>query len=203
MTQNLKTENAELRARVGALEAKLNPPVPVSKRIEEEGTRIYRPEPSRHFTMPSDADLRRLLEIVLRHSPTSPPPEGEERFFRQFKQVFAALGEIGRATEIDQQHGIVHWLDKARDICREHGWSQDFEFRPFWCAMLAHGDIHFQDRDETLGLVQKLGLADYGGILAGDAWRVVLERDTPRPPTMTFRQKFPIQRTTIHVQEEA
>jgi hypothetical protein len=153
--------------------------------------------------MPSDADLRRLLEIVLRHSPTGPPSEGEERFFRQFKQAFVALGEIGRATEIDQERGIVHWLDKTRDICREHGWSQDFEFRPFWRAMLAHGDIHFQDRDETLGLVQKLGLANYGGTPAGTAWRNVLERGAPLPLTKTFRQKFPIQRTTIHVQEKA
>jgi hypothetical protein len=115
----IDAENAELRMRVEALEARLNPPPP--KPVIEEGTQIYRPSPLRHFALPSDAELRDLLAIALKASPPEPRNYADEQvretFFREFKQVFAALGEIGRTTEINHERGAVHWLEKARDIC--------------------------------------------------------------------------------------
>ena len=168
MTRDLKSidaENAELRARVEALEARLNPPPP--KPAIEEGARIYHPRPLRHFASPSDAELRDLLVIALKASPPEPRNYADEQvrenFFRGFKQVFAALGEIGRATEINHERGAVYWLERARDICG----PSNFEFRHFWLAVLAHGDILYQDRDESAGTVPALALASYGGIPAG------------------------------------
>jgi len=192
MTRDLKSidaENAELRMRVEALEARLNPPPP--KPVIEEGTQIYRPSPLRHFALPSDAELRDLLAIALKASPPEPRNYADEQvretFFREFKQVFAALGEIGRTTEINHERGAVHWLEKARDIC---GWS-NFEFRHFWLAMLAHGDMLYQARDESAGIVPALALASYGGIPAVAAWRNVLARGAPLPPTKPIGGNYP------------
>ena len=141
--------------------------------------------------MPSDAELRDLLAIALKASPPEPRNYADEQvretFFREFKQVFAALGEIGRTTEINHERGAVHWLEKARDIC---GWS-NFEFRHFWLAMLAHGDILYQDRDESAGIVPALALASYGGIPAVAAWRNVLARGAPSPPTKPIGGNYP------------
>jgi hypothetical protein len=191
MTRDLKTidaENAELRMRVEALEARLNPPPP--KPAIEEGARIHHPSPLRHFVLPPDAELRDLLTIALKASPPEPrnyaDEQARENFFRGFKQAFAALGEIGRAAEIDHEHGIVHWLDKARNIG-----GPGFEFRHFWPAMLAHGDILYQNRDESAGIVPALALASYGGIPAVAAWRDVLARGAPLPPTKPISGNYP------------
>jgi hypothetical protein len=99
----LSAENTELKARITALEARL-PPAPAPKRtVEPEGVQIFTPTPKRNFVMPSSADLGRLMEIVLKHSQSAPPLDREEQFFRQFKLAFAALGEIGRQPEINNE----------------------------------------------------------------------------------------------------
>ena len=208
MTRDLKSIDAEiagLRMRVEALEARLDNQFTMNregvprgtssgpKPVIEEGTQIFRPGPLRHFVLPSDAALRDLLTIALKASPPEPRDYADEQvrenFFRGFKQAFAALGEIGRATEIDHEHGVVHWLDRVRNICGPHG--ANFEFRHFWLAMLAHGDILYQDRDENTGIVSALALASYGGIPAATGWQNVLARGAPLPPTKPISGNYP------------
>jgi hypothetical protein len=190
---HLERENVTLKEMIQP-----KPQVPRQPKVELEGSRIYTPKPARSFVMPSDAELHRLLEIVLKHSPTKPPPDEEGNFFRGFKQAFMGLGEIGRQPEINQTYDIVHWMERAREVCRGFGIYPDFEFRAFCAAVLAHGDILFQDRDERLGLVPAFGLANYGGTPAGTAWRSVLEHGAPRSSTRTHRQIFPLPEVSIH-----
>ena len=156
----------------------------------EEGTRIHHPSLLRHFVLPPDAELRDLLTIALKASPPEPrnyaDEQARENFFRGFKQAFAALGEIGRATEIDHEHGILHWLGKVHNIG-----GSGFEFRHFWLAMLAHGDILYQDRDESAGIVPALALVSYSGIPAAAAWRNVLARGAPLLPIKPISGNYP------------
>jgi hypothetical protein len=65
----------------------------------------------------------------------------------------------------------------------------------FLAAVLAHGDIPYTVGDENHGVVWSVGVTPFGGKLATDAWRRVLDGQllAPVAPERRFAQPSPSQ----------
>jgi hypothetical protein len=146
--------------------------------------------------MPSDAELRTLLKIVLAKYPRLDPArdrgldpdpdrvlEREARFTREFRRAFFALGFLGRLPGIETKNtkALSWWSDYCGDVLRGQHQDDDVNGRTLALAVLAHGDIPHTigDRfpfDVILGLTYPSA-----GVPAGDAWRRVLTTANLRP----------------------
>jgi hypothetical protein len=177
----LKAQIAELTRR---FDAKNAPPAPVKiaqpKPVEDEGTRVSYPAPLSTFIMPSSAELKQLLAIVLAKFPQLAPDmsdrwadNNEAKFLKQFGAAFYAIGLMHRTEKPDKKRYVSFFVDHAEDLLRAHGASADIG-PAFLPACLAHGDVPISDW-RIDGVVLEIGLNIYRiGRPATDAWKRVL-----------------------------
>jgi hypothetical protein len=179
----LERENADLRARLDALQVLLVPTQPATPRRDEPQVRITAP-PLANVALPTAAEFSRLLTIVLDRYPILRPREDPADYAAQFRAAFIRLAHCGRRDKIDNQRGLGFWLDDCQEWCRRH------KVNPTWmggaaftCAVIAHGDIQFVMGDWPHDFAVGLQFGG-GGRESKDWWRraaagVLLD---PAPP---------------------
>ena len=196
----LKAENADLRARLEAVENKITPkprpPAPI-----EEGTRITTFEPYYGGDLPTPTEFERLLEIVARSHPTIVPTWPENRwgshvsdrrqYVTAFVQCFKWLGDLWRFN--GAQLGKPRTDRWVIDAGRMFGAGADIQLSHLLSASLAWSDINIgasadRRRFTHLGLSYSTG----EGIRRSDAtsWRRVLQTGETRPIITTDRQEL-------------
>jgi hypothetical protein len=184
--EQLKADHAALAERIRQLEGKAPPkPAPVI----EEGARVFYPPPAcGAFVMPTDAELRALIAVVLRAYPTLRPRErrgqdfedAEREYFRGFKLAFRGLAAITRADAVSYREAATFWIDETENVLRLLGLSVDFN-DAWLAALIAHADIPFTDFTVDGG-ERAFGLRLGGGErMATDKWRKVLAGEVPKP----------------------
>lgn len=138
------------------------------------------PTPPDGFVMPSDADLRRLQDIVYRLRPgldlREDPDFRNLDHHREFLLAFRAIAMMGRTAEVDHGKAISYWASYARNLLQDCGVNAEVPGNIVLAAALAHGDVaHARN---ALGLTWASS-----GRPASDAWRGVLARGALRPPS--------------------
>jgi hypothetical protein len=184
--EELKAQLAEQDARIAALEKQLAPkPTPAPR--APEGVQVRYPAPVSSFVMPTPEELRALYRIAVAANPYG-APKGDwsekgwsdsdltEKFQKEFRAAFLVVNSMKRLNEPNHKrfaYDIVfdceRWL-KAYGVHAEIG-------RCFHLAVLASGDIPYQNQNGSIGAVLEYGLASKeheGGRIATDAWRRVL-----------------------------
>jgi hypothetical protein len=165
-------------------------PQPVDP-ADRPGPRIVLLQEQTKFVKPTAGELRELYTIVIgRYSRlgafrdvTNPIGSvSPDEHFTGFTSAFERLGFIGRAPQPDTKHYVSHWATEAQDWLKVH--------RPgyhgavgggFLAAVLAHGDIPYIVGDGARGVVWSIGLTTYGGTMAADKWKRVLEGQLMTP----------------------
>jgi hypothetical protein len=161
--------------------------------LVEEGARITPLPPASSFIAPNENELRSLMKIAIARlaqmdlAPEFSGPRAEEKqtvYFQQFCAAFRALGHITRSAELDKKHARSYWAGVGEAILRAQGDDCGLPIGPaFLAAVIAHGDIPFNDPREYPFVVE-LGLRDYGmGTPATDGWRKVLAAGKAPAPT--------------------
>jgi hypothetical protein len=131
--------------------------------------------------MPSDAELSRLLDIVL-----SAHPNECRNAPKEFKRAFYSVGRLGRLSEPSSDRYYASSLDDANEVLRAHR-LEDINGDLLWAAALAWGDICWRGGDKALGQLSEIGLARIGqGVAAKPMWRKILSGEaslvTSLPP---------------------
>ena len=175
-----------------ALNAKLGfrkvAPLAASVAAEPEGSRIVYPVERAKIALPTDDELRKLLDVVFGSYPTLRPwtpgsrfaSQDEEDFVRQFSAAFTFVAHQGRTEEVDKKQSIGWWADQAEEWWRQRNAHTNVGGGAFLAACVAAGDIQFQ-RSDTWGNVWAVGLVSFGGRAATEAWRSALRGDLRRP----------------------
>ena len=213
----LTAENADLRARLDALEGKK----PVPRAPGEEGTRVTYPAPPSTLIMPSDEELRRLMDIALTAFPSLAPtielsymqritlryypgaadqikPDVEAinvDFFRQFNSAFLAIGAMKLRDEPARKYFVGHWTEAAQTWLRCRYVFADITTNALIAAALTHGVSY---TDGTIdGSFWELGLDLYTGRTVVEGWRRVLAsgkipQATPVPSNRRIAPASPV-----------
>ena len=175
-----------------ALNAKLGfrkvAPLAASVAAEPEGARIVYPVERAKIALPSDDELRKLLDVVFGSYPMLRPwtpgsrfaSQDEEDFVRQFSAAFTYVAHQGRAEEVDKNRSVGWWADQAGEWWRQKKAPTNIGSGAFLAACVAAGDIPFQ-RSDQFGNVWAVALLTFGGRPATEAWRSVLRGDLRRP----------------------
>jgi hypothetical protein len=82
-----------------------------------------------------------------------------------------------------------NWVEETKDWLRLHRPAHRGNIGAgFLAAVIAHGDVPYTVGDEQRGIVWAVGLTLFGGKLASDAWRRVLDGQlmTPVAPERRF-----------------
>jgi hypothetical protein len=192
----LELELAELKKAAG--KTPVPPPPP-----KDEGVRIVLVEERTSFVRPTLGELRKLYEIVCgkypqfrpRSSPARFADQEEEEFFAGFEWPFERLGHIGRAGAPDTRRYIGHWVEETKDWLRLHRPAHRGNVGGgFLAAVIAHGDVPYTIGDADRGVVWSIGVTPFGGKLATDAWRRVLDGQLLAPtPERRFAEPSPAQ----------
>jgi hypothetical protein len=183
-----KAKNTAFEVRLSALEAPKRSPVRPEPPIE--GTRVSYPAPQSNFVIPSNAELLKLMDVVLSKYPEFFPKHVEEaEYGRQFSAAFKAFGHFRRTDVPNKKYYPQHWLDEAETLLKS--WGDHTDIRPaFMGAIIAHFDIPFSDWKSD-GVVLELGLDMYAGRAATDKWRRVLAGEVPRPVASPASRNYP------------
>ena len=158
--------------------------------------------------MPSDEQLRRLLDIVLQAYPRLAPaielnfmqrltlrnatpetakqikPDAEvikAAFYENFKACFIAIGGMKITEEPDRRHFIGFHVDNARAWLKSFAIHTEISVEAFICAALAHGSIAYTDGTID-GQVWECSLSPYVGSSVTDGWKHVLATGRLRAP---------------------
>jgi hypothetical protein len=193
----LEAENANLRARLEALEGRKRP-APKPAPVEERGVTVSYPRPPSTLIMPSDNELRQLEAIVLKAFPSLAPkielnfqqrftvrnypaiadqiqPDAEAinaDYFRQFTSAFVAIGAMRLRDEPARKYFVGHWTEAAQTWLRCRNVFADITTNALIAAALAHGVSY---TDGTIdGSLWEFGLDLYTGRAVLDGWRRVL-----------------------------
>jgi hypothetical protein len=148
---------AEQARRIAALESQLasrTAAAPARVTARDEGVRIFNP-PEPCGTMPSGAELQRLLQMVITAYPALrlPDPinglrrdEEERDHLLGFKATFHWLSHVGRSDELDHKHALTFWIDEALEWCRARQVASGaIRTRNFLAACVARADVRFTD----------------------------------------------------------
>jgi hypothetical protein len=200
----LEAELAALEAKLAALKGAGKPPVPPPQPVKDEGVRVMIIEERTTFVRPTLGELRKLYEIVCskypqfrpRSSPARFADQDEEEFFAGFEWAFERIGHIGRAGAPDTRRYVGHWIEETKDWLRLHRPAHRGNVGGgFLAAVIAHGDVPYIVGDEDRGVVWSIGVTPFGGKLATDAWRKVLDGQllAPVPPERRFAAPSPSQ----------
>ncbi|WP_316192420.1 MULTISPECIES: hypothetical protein [unclassified Bradyrhizobium] len=134
--------------------------------------RITRTPPASSLVLPTDAELRKLIEIVYRARPDLDLRAGRDHRHldhdREFRLAFLTVGAMGRTEGVDHGKAISYWADYARNILYEAGNHAEVPGNILLSAALAHGDVDHAKNALGLTWVET-------GRRAGDAWRGVLK----------------------------
>jgi hypothetical protein len=158
----------------------------------------YLTSPS-NFQRPTEKELRRLAAVVVGKYPKLGArkslrglldDEFDDDFRNGFAWAFERLGFIGRAEKPDTRRYIEHWLNDCKDWLALHRPYHCGDISgAFMCAAIAHGDVPYIVGDMSRGVVWSVGLTNFGGTLASDAWKRVLAGEllAPTLPVMPAR----------------
>lgn len=141
----LEAENADLKAEVARLKAKLEPPAPAPA----PGGRPY-VEPRVSVTVIADPpppdltddDLRELRRIVgLAHPGLISLPCGvsDHQALRQFANALRTVGRLYGCDELDDKHALSWWFDHVQSVADRDDGHNDFTGSDFTAAALALG----------------------------------------------------------------
>ena len=192
----LEAENRALRSKIcefergGVRKAVPAPPEPA--------VRISTPTPASTFPMPSAADLDRLLDAVGRTYPsllsvegsafTGSDPERRRQYREQFEASFLAVGNMRRLARPSTKFYLSAHIQLAETILRRLGRPMSLRANPFVAAALAHHDVPVSGIGRMHeGIVVEVGLDEFNGTLATDAWRRILEGQAPREVAVSRR----------------
>ncbi|WP_315731759.1 MULTISPECIES: hypothetical protein [unclassified Bradyrhizobium] len=147
--------------------------------------RIVHTPPASSLVVPTDAELRKLIEVVYRaRQDLDLRADRDFRHLdhdREFRLAFLTVGAMGRIEGVDHGKAISYWADYARNILYEAGNHAEMPGNILFAAALAHGDV--DHAKNALGLIWV-----ETGRRAGDAWRGVLR-------TGQIRERWPEQAT--------
>jgi hypothetical protein len=186
----LEAQNAELRQRLDALQAKVSPrPKPPAPIPEDDGFHVSFPR-SAPIEMPSIAQFERLLIIVGRAYPKIVPTfdrEGDRmEFFNGFCASFERIANLrrtvgeGGAQMLNKRNDARHWASEAYSWLQQRGTPAETMNGSFFAAVIAAGDVPFSLADRVGGVPAYVGLG-YEGLTASTvAWRRVLASGQPR-----------------------
>ena len=132
--------------------------------------------------MPTDAELAKLLDIVLAAHP------GDFRHnLEEFRRAFYAVGRLGRLGEPSDDRYFVSMVDDANEILRARR-LESANGDMFCAAVLAWGDVCWREADASVGQPLELGLAKiYQGTPARPVWRDILSGAANLPPPLPPR----------------
>jgi hypothetical protein len=177
----LERQAAALADEIAALKA--GQPKPAPQPRDERPLISYIESPS-HFVRPTSKELRRLADVVIAKYPKLGPrrslrgtldDEFDDDFQNGFVWSFERLGFPMRSERPDTRHYVEHWLNNTKDWLAMHRPNHCGNIGAgFLAAVLAHGDIPHTPADVSRGVVWSVGLTNFGGKLASDAWRRVL-----------------------------
>jgi hypothetical protein len=179
----LEAQAATLNIEIAKLRAE-RPAPPPTQPPKDEGPRIVLLEERTTFVRPTLGDLRKLYGIVCnkypqfrpRWSPARFADQDEDEFFAGFEWSFERLGNLGRLGAPDTRRYVNHWVEETKDWLRLHRPAHRGNIGAgFLAAVLAHGDIAYTVGDADRGVVWSIGVTPYGGKLASDAWKLVLD----------------------------
>ncbi|WP_316237684.1 hypothetical protein [Bradyrhizobium sp. SZCCHNR1015] len=142
--------------------------------------RIYHAPPTSTLVVPSDAELRKLIDVVYRARPDL--DLRADRDFkhldhdREFRLAFVTVGAMGRLDGVDHGKAIGYWADYARNLLYEAGNHAEIPNNILLAAALAHGDVNHARNALGLTWVET-------GRRAVDAWRGVLKTGKILPPS--------------------
>ncbi|WP_316190376.1 hypothetical protein [Bradyrhizobium sp. SZCCHNS2096] len=142
--------------------------------------RITHTPPTSSLVMPTEAELRKLIEVVYRARPDLDLRAARDHRHldhdREFRLAFLTVGAMGRIEGVDHGKAISYWADYARNILYEAGNHAEVPGNILLAAALAHGDV--DHARNALGLTWA-----ESGRRAVDAWRNVLKTGKVLPPS--------------------
>ena len=182
----LERENADLKARLEALQLLLSGNKPTPPRRVAPQVQITNPLP--RVMLPNDEQCRQLCDIVLQRYPSLRPRRGEEEeFAAEFRAAIRFVEHHGRRAQLDRDRGIGWWIDTARDWLSQHGGNSLIGGNAFIAAIVATGDVQHSDPREP-GFV--IGLQHTGGGRETSAqWHTVLSTGRLLDPVPPERPK--------------
>ncbi len=133
------------------------------------------------FEMPDGADLKRLREVVLAEYPSlrdNSDRRVEEAKLREFADALWASAFFYRTDTPNSHFYFGHWVDAASALLTQAG-RQSISGGAFLTAVIAAGDVCFQL--PGAGAVLEVGLDEYRGRPATNAWRRTLEGELLKP----------------------
>ena len=151
------------------------------------GVRITE-EPARTGAiLPTDNELKRLLEIVAARHPglvkLRRDGEDDDGFdLADFKLAFLATTRFFRIRETRRDLFFYGWVQRASELL-----DREVRGDALLCATLAAGDIPVRLASPRHGQLLELGLHEFRGASATNAWRAVLATGV-LPPTLPPRQ---------------
>jgi hypothetical protein len=178
----LEQQAAAITAEIAAIKAgKTSPSQPPIN--DRPGVRITELVEPSSFVRPTNKELRQLYDTVLARYPQLGPrlsarwaDDERQEHFDGFTWSFESLGYIGRTAMPDTKHYVNFWVSETQDWLRLHRPQHRGNVGAgFLCATIAHGDICFTPGNSQQGVVWAVGLTSFGGKLASDAWRRVLD----------------------------
>jgi hypothetical protein len=166
-------------------------PKPALPRYEEPAVRISYPAAKGDFEMASDAQLKRLLKIVLARFPHlmlkgEITDRDKDKYFDGFRGAFFRLGHMNRIDDkLDTSHMNGFWRGECEDWLREYGrqFCSDVSLKNWVAAIVAHGDVSYATPD-AFATMQGLGfgllaVGDGAGRRPANKWRGLLDGTAP------------------------
>src|SRR6516165_5080011 len=138
------------------------------------------------FIKPTGSELRKIYNVVLKAYPQLGPHKSvahawtsvsEAEHYAGYASSFERLGFIGRTVQPDTRRYLGHWTSDCRVWLSLHRPRRYYGNvgAGFLAAVLAHGDVPFTAANPAQGVVWSLGLTTYGGTMATDKWKNVLD----------------------------
>jgi hypothetical protein len=161
--ERLKREHEALGRRIAKLEGKDKPPAKRQPVDEPRGVTISYPPPPSTLTMPTDDELHRLQDIVLKAYPRLAPaieinfmqrltlrdapkhvadqikPDVEAieaDFFKNLRACFISIGGMKLMEEPDRRHYVSHHVEAARAWLRSFNINVEISTEAFTAAAL-------------------------------------------------------------------
>jgi hypothetical protein len=170
----LREEIAELRERLGKVEAaQPKPKVDVSaapmsiigatpqqaRQIVERGTTVrHLAESAAVVSLPSDAIMGRLLDIIGRRHPKI--VGRESAFFDAFKAASLWMAHVDRMDDIAPFY-LAHFGTRAESWLRDNGRPHCDASRAILAAAIGCGDVVYRLHDGARGAVAGIGLTEF------------------------------------------
>ncbi len=170
----LRAENARIDEELVLLRAEN-----ARLRHQEEAQGMVRVlAPEIHAVMPTRAEMKQLLDVVIGQWPR----DFENVEHDAFARAFRVLGGVHRQADLDHEHSVGHWVAAANERLSRRG-EQGIRYMDLLAAMLAWSDVAVTDwrLRETEGVPLEFGLNEYVGRLPRDEWRATLRGEFVTP----------------------